>query len=206
MGFAFAFFTRMLFSSLIDADRQMTHPQFRTKLEAAGLVVSGTTTDGKLVEFVELPGDDHLPFVGDQDAVVDAIEAFLGRVEQGVAGHVGLQHREEMRAALDGLDGDQVSRVVVAYEPVWAIGTGEVATPQDAQEVCAAVRGTVRELVGDQVADGLRILYGGSVKAANVAEIMAQADVDGALVGGASLVVDDFAAICRYRQHHGASA
>ncbi|GGK74661.1 triose-phosphate isomerase [Ornithinimicrobium pekingense] len=112
----------------------------------------------------------------------------------------------QLAGALDGLDGDQVSRVVVAYEPVWAIGTGEVATPQDAQEVCAAVRGTVRELVGDQVADGLRILYGGSVKAANVAEIMAQEDVDGALVGGASLVVDDFAAICRYRQHHGGSA
>ncbi|RIK17596.1 MAG: triose-phosphate isomerase [Acidobacteria bacterium] len=112
----------------------------------------------------------------------------------------------QLRAALSGLEADQVARVVVAYEPVWAIGTGEVATPQDAQEVCAAVRSTVRELVGDEVADGLRVLYGGSVKPGNVAEIMAQEDVDGALVGGASLSVDDFAAICRYQHHHGAGA
>ena len=111
---------------------------------------------------------------------------------------------DQLRAALDGLTGEQVARVVVAYEPVWAIGTGEVATPQDAQEVCAAIRATVRELVGEEVAGGLRVLYGGSVKPGNVAEIMAQEDVDGALVGGASLSVDDFAAICRYRQHHGA--
>ncbi len=112
----------------------------------------------------------------------------------------------QLRAALEGLDAEQVRRVVVAYEPVWAIGTGEVATPQDAQEVCAAVRAAVRELAGDEVADGLRVLYGGSVKPGNVAEIMAQEDVDGALVGGASISVDDFAAICRYRQHHGAPA
>ncbi|SOC54521.1 triose-phosphate isomerase [Ornithinimicrobium cerasi] len=111
----------------------------------------------------------------------------------------------QLRAALDGLDGEQVAKVVVAYEPVWAIGTGEVATPADAQEVCAAVRETVADLVGSSVADGLRVLYGGSVKPGNVAEIMAQQDVDGALVGGASLSVEDFAAICRYRQHHGGS-
>ncbi|GAA1182867.1 triose-phosphate isomerase [Ornithinimicrobium humiphilum] len=111
----------------------------------------------------------------------------------------------QLRTALEGLDADQVSRVVVAYEPVWAIGTGEVATPQDAQEVCAAIRACVGELVGEQVAVGLRVLYGGSVKPGNVAEIMAQEDVDGALVGGASLSVEDFAAICRYRSHHGAA-
>ncbi len=113
---------------------------------------------------------------------------------------------EQLKAALEGLDAEQVARVVVAYEPVWAIGTGEVATPEDAQEVCAAIRSAVRELVGDEVAGGLRVLYGGSVKPGNVAQIMAQEDVDGTLVGGASLSVDDFAAICRYRQHHGASA
>ncbi len=112
----------------------------------------------------------------------------------------------QLRAALEGLEPDQVARVVVAYEPVWAIGTGEVATPQDAQEVCAAVREAVRELAGDDVADGLRVLYGGSVKPGNVAEIMAGEDVDGALVGGASLSVDDFAAICRYQHHHGGGA
>jgi triosephosphate isomerase len=111
----------------------------------------------------------------------------------------------QLRAALEGLDAEQVARVVVAYEPVWAIGTGEVATPADAQEVCAAVRSTVGELVGEPVAAGLRVLYGGSVKPSNVAEIMAQEDVDGALVGGASLSVDDFAAVCRYQHHHGAT-
>lgn len=111
----------------------------------------------------------------------------------------------QLKAALDGLEGEQVSRLVVAYEPVWAIGTGEVATPDDAQEVCSALRSTVSELAGAEVAHGLRILYGGSVKSGNVAEIMAREDVDGALVGGASLSVEDFAAIARYQQHHGAS-
>ncbi|ANS77646.1 Triosephosphate isomerase [Serinicoccus hydrothermalis] len=111
----------------------------------------------------------------------------------------------QLRAALGDLDAEQVARVVVAYEPVWAIGTGEVATPDDAQEVCAAIRSTVEELVGSSVADGLRVLYGGSVKPGNVAEIMRRPDVDGALVGGASLSVDDFAAICRYQQHAGAT-
>jgi triosephosphate isomerase len=81
---------------------------------------------------------------------------------------------------------------------VWAIGTGEVATPEDAQEVCAAIRERIREVHGDAAADAVRILYGGSVKAANVAGIMAQGDVDGCLVGGASLQVDEFGGICRY--------
>ncbi len=109
----------------------------------------------------------------------------------------------QLRAALDGLDAEQVAATVIAYEPVWAIGTGEVATPEDAQEVCAAVRTTVGELAGAEVAAGLRVLYGGSVKPGNVAAIMQQEDVDGALVGGASISVDDFSAICRYQQHHG---
>jgi len=111
----------------------------------------------------------------------------------------------QLRAALEGLDADQVSRVVVAYEPVWAIGTGEVATPDDAQEVCAAVRSAVGDLVGGDVAEGLRVLYGGSVKPGNVAELMQRPDVDGALVGGASLSVEDFASICRFRSHAGAA-
>jgi triosephosphate isomerase (TIM) len=112
----------------------------------------------------------------------------------------------QLRAALEGLEAEQVAATVVAYEPVWAIGTGEVATPEDAQEVCAAVRSAVGELAGPEVAAGLRVLYGGSVKPGNVAAIMTQEDVDGALVGGASISVDDFSAICRYRQHHGAGS
>ena len=91
--------------------------------------------------------------------------------------------------------------VVVAYEPVWAIGTGEVATPDDAQEVCAAIRARLAELYSADLAAGVRVLYGGSVKSGNVAAIMAEADVDGALVGGASLDAAEFASIARYRDH-----
>jgi triosephosphate isomerase len=102
----------------------------------------------------------------------------------------------QLVAALEKVTPEQIGRVVVAYEPVWAIGTGKVASPADAQEVCHALREAVREKYGDQVADALRILYGGSVKAKNVGEIVAEADVDGALVGGASLDADEFAQLC----------
>ena len=104
----------------------------------------------------------------------------------------------QVDGSLVGFTPEEVAGLVVAYEPVWAIGTGEVATPDDAQEVAQAIRGQVRETHGEIAAQGLRILYGGSVKAANVAGIMAQKDVDGALVGGASLQVDEFGAICRF--------
>ena len=104
----------------------------------------------------------------------------------------------QLRAALDGVSADQARTLVVAYEPVWAIGTGEVATPEDAQEVCAALRDTLAEMYEKDLADGVRVLYGGSVKPDNVTAIMAEADVDGALVGGASLSVEDFAAIVRF--------
>jgi triosephosphate isomerase (TIM) len=104
----------------------------------------------------------------------------------------------QVEGSLAGFTPEQVAGLVVAYEPVWAIGTGEVATPQDAQEVCQAIRSQIREAYGDEAADGVRILYGGSVKAANVAGIMAEQDVDGCLVGGASLQVDEFGGICRF--------
>jgi triosephosphate isomerase len=107
----------------------------------------------------------------------------------------------QVEAGLAGITPEQARSVVVAYEPVWAIGTGEVATPQDAQEVCAAIRTRLAELYSGDTADGIRILYGGSVKAGNVAAIMAEQDVDGALVGGASIDPAEFASICRYRDH-----
>jgi len=106
---------------------------------------------------------------------------------------------QQLSAALDGVTAEQASTLVVAYEPVWAIGTGEVATPEDAQEVCAAIRTRLAELYSGDLADGVRILYGGSVKAANVAGIMAQTDVDGALVGGASIDAEEFVGIVRFR-------
>jgi triosephosphate isomerase (TIM) len=104
----------------------------------------------------------------------------------------------QVDGSLAGFDAKDVAGLVIAYEPVWAIGTGEVATPEDAQEVCAAIRSRIRESHASAAADGVRILYGGSVKAANVAGIMAQADVDGCLVGGASLEADEFGGICRF--------
>ena len=104
----------------------------------------------------------------------------------------------QLDGSLAGFTAEQIGGLVVAYEPVWAIGTGEVATPDDAQEVCAAIRGRVREVHGDAAADAVRVLYGGSVKAANVGGIMEKADVDGCLVGGASLQVDEFGGICRF--------
>jgi triosephosphate isomerase len=107
----------------------------------------------------------------------------------------------QLDAALAGVDAEKATRVVVAYEPVWAIGTGEVATPEDAQEVCGAIRARLAELYGDNVAAGVRVLYGGSVKSGNVAQIMEQPDVDGALVGGASLDPEEFARIVRFRSH-----
>ena len=107
----------------------------------------------------------------------------------------------QVEAGLADVTAEQAKTVVVAYEPIWAIGTGEVATPQDAQEVCAAIRTKLAELYSGDLADAVRVLYGGSVKANNVAAIMSQEDVDGALVGGASIDPAEFASICRYRDH-----
>ncbi|MBK5306959.1 MAG: triose-phosphate isomerase [Frankiaceae bacterium] len=104
----------------------------------------------------------------------------------------------QLDGALAGLPERVVRTIVIAYEPVWAIGTGEVATPEDAQEVCAALRARLAELYPGDLADGVRVLYGGSVKAANAAGIMEQPDVDGALIGGASLDAAEFAGICRF--------
>jgi triosephosphate isomerase (TIM) len=103
----------------------------------------------------------------------------------------------QLDASLDGLTAEQVAGLVIAYEPVWAIGTGEVATPEDAQEVCGALRSRLAERFGPETGASVRILYGGSVKAANTAGILAGPDIDGALVGGASLDADEFAQICR---------
>ena len=104
----------------------------------------------------------------------------------------------QIDGSLAGFTAEQVAGLVIAYEPVWAIGTGEVATPEDAQEVCAAIRERIREVHGDEAADAVRVLYGGSVKASNVGGIMAKDDVDGCLVGGASLQADEFGGICRF--------
>jgi triosephosphate isomerase len=102
----------------------------------------------------------------------------------------------QLRGSLAGIAAEQAQTLVIAYEPVWAIGTGKVATPEDAQQVCAALRAELRELYSAEVADAVRILYGGSVKSGNAAELLAERDIDGALVGGASLDGEEFAKIC----------
>lgn len=101
----------------------------------------------------------------------------------------------QLRGSLAGLTKEQLTDVVIAYEPVWAIGTGRVASAADAQEVCGAIRSELAELASPEIAAGVRVLYGGSVNAKNVGEITAQHDVDGALVGGASLDGEQFATL-----------
>jgi len=114
-------------------------------------------------------------------------------------GHLG-HTTTQLDGALAGVPAEKVAGLVIAYEPVWAIGTGEVASPEDAQEAGAAIRDRVSAVQGRDAASNVRILYGGSVKADNIAVMMAQPAIDGALVGGASLDASTFARICRYRE------
>jgi triosephosphate isomerase len=149
-------------------------------------------------------------FHGEDDNIVNA--KTLKAVSRGLVPIVcvgeGLAVRQELRqvpytlqhveGALAGLTSEQVGKLVIAYEPVWAIGTGRVASPEDAQEVCTAIRGGISERHGSEIADEIRILYGGSVDSRNAAALMAQPDIDGCLLGGASLKVDEFAAVARF--------
>jgi triosephosphate isomerase len=119
-------------------------------------------------------------------------------LDEREAGAAESKVRGQITAGLAGLSKDQVGALVVAYEPIWAIGTGRTASSDDAQSMCAVIRAQVAEVAGSAAGDSVRIQYGGSVKPGNIAELMACADVDGALVGGASLDPDDFARIVRY--------
>jgi triosephosphate isomerase (TIM) len=163
--------------------------------------------------YVVVGHSERREYHGEDDALVSAkIKAAFAAdltpifcVGEGLAvrescGHVA-HCTDQIDAGLDGLKAEQVKQIVIAYEPVWAIGTGKTATPDDAQEVCAAIRARLTEKYGAEVGQAVRIQYGGSVKAANIAAIMAQPDVDGALIGGASLDAEEFASICRYKEH-----
>ena len=162
-------------------------------------------------EFVLAGHSERRHYHHEDDAVVNAkVRAVLGRgmtpvlcVGEPLEIRQAAEHLPYTLGQLDGglasLTAEQVAGLVVAYEPVWAIGTGEVATPADAQEVCGAVRKRISGVHGDAVAAAARILYGGSVKPDNMPAIMAEPDIDGALVGGASLDAADFVRICRYR-------
>jgi triosephosphate isomerase (TIM) len=122
-------------------------------------------------------------------------EREAGSTEEKVSGQV--------RAGLDKVKPEQVAELVIAYEPIWAIGTGRNATPEDAQGTCQAIRNVVQDAAGAEAASAVRVQYGGSVKPSNIAELMAQPDIDGALVGGASLDPDDFARIVQFQQQAG---
>ena len=177
--------------------------------------VSGAMLAALACRYVVVGHSERRALHGEDDAVVAAkVQAALRHglvpilcVGEGLevrrAGEHVTHCSAQLDAALEGLTAEQLTSpgggtgIVIAYEPVWAIGTGEVATPEDAQEVCGALRSRLAERFGADTAGVVRILYGGSVKAANTAGILAGPDIDGALVGGASLDAEEFAQICR---------
>jgi triosephosphate isomerase len=119
-------------------------------------------------------------------------------LEEREAGETEAKVSRQVQAGLDGVDAQQVGSMVIAYEPIWAIGTGRNATPEDANETIGTIRSMVAGLTGEGPAQAVRIQYGGSVKPGNIGSLMAQPEIDGALVGGASLEADDFAQIVRW--------
>jgi triosephosphate isomerase len=171
--------------------------------------ISGAMLAALACQYVTVGHSERRTLHGEDDAVVaaKAQAAFRHGLVPIVCVGEGLDVRQagghvahctsQLEASCAGLTAEQMAGVVVAYEPVWAIGTGEVATPEDAQEVCGALRARLAERFGPETAATVRILYGGSVKAASTAGIMAGPDIDGALVGGASLDADEFAQICQ---------
>lgn len=122
-------------------------------------------------------------------------------LDEREAGEAEAKVEGQVLAGLAKIKPEQVARLVVAYEPIWAIGTGRTASADDAQSMCAVVRATVESAFGGDAAASVRVQYGGSVKPANAAELMSQPDIDGALVGGASLEAESFAQIVQYRLH-----
>ncbi len=116
-------------------------------------------------------------------------------IEEREAGQTDAVNERQIRAGLDGVDADQLGKVVLAYEPVWAIGTGKTATPADAQDAHAKIRALIGSMYGPEAAGAMRIIYGGSMKPTNAVELMAMPDIDGGLIGGASLKADDFCGI-----------
>jgi triosephosphate isomerase len=163
--------------------------------------------------YVVIGHSERRQYHAEDDALVNAKTkaAFANGIVPIVCVGEGLEIREagnqveytlaQLDGALAKIPAEQAEKIVIAYEPVWAIGTGKVATPEDAQEVCAAIRGRIAELYSPELAAKVRVLYGGSVKSNNIAGIMLKDDVDGALVGGASLDGDEFAKLARFPEH-----
>ena len=200
--------------TLVDGDRLAIKYGAQDVSVHDGGAYTGEISAGMLAKlgcsYVVVGHSERREYHAETDDVVNAkaVKALAGGMVPIVCVGEGLAIRQagdqvpytlaQIDGSLAGFTAEQVAGLVIAYEPVWAIGTGEVATPDDAQEVCAAIRARITEVHGEAAGDAVRILYGGSVKAANVAGIMQQADVDGCLVGGASLQVDEFGGICRF--------
>lgn len=166
--------------------------------------ISHTMLRELYVKYVILGHSERRMYYGETDAMVNAktkkalanslrpIVCVGETLEQREAGDTEKVVEEQVRGSLAGITPEQFKDVVIAYEPVWAIGTGVTATAEQAQEAHAFIRGIIRDMVGDAAADGLRIQYGGSMKPANAAELLAQPDIDGGLIGGAALEARSF--------------
>ena len=202
--------------TLVDGDRLSIRYGAQDVSEHDGGAYTGEISAAMLARlgcsYVVVGHSERREYHAESDAVVNAkaLATITGGMVPIVCVGEGLDVRQagehvpytlaQLDGSLAGLSAEQVAGLVIAYEPVWAIGTGEVATPDDAQEVCAAIRARITEVHGEAAGAAVRVLYGGSVKAANVAGIMEKADIDGALVGGASLQADEFGGICRFHE------
>ena len=200
--------------TLIDGDRlRLTYGAQDLSPEASGAFtgdIAGSLLHKLGCTFVLIGHSERRAIHGESDALINRkIKAALANeiipifcVGEELAiresgAHVSHVIRQ-VRAGLEGFTKPELKKIVIAYEPVWAIGTGKVATPEDAQEVCAAIREEIEQIGSSEIAANMRILYGGSVKSANIAEIMKQPDVDGALIGGASLDPEELAKIVKF--------
>jgi triosephosphate isomerase len=134
---------------------------------------------------------------------MDCVLCVGERLEEREAGRTDMVNEEQVRLGLREVPPEQIGRLTIAYEPVWAIGTGRTATPADAQDAQSKIRAILADLYGAELASRVRIMYGGSLKASNAAEIFKQPDVDGGLVGGASLNAAEFASIVRESARQG---
>ncbi len=202
--------------TLVDGDRlRLTYGAQDLSPEVSGAFtgdISGSMLSKLGCSYVAVGHSERRAIHGEDDAVVNSkIKAALANEITPIfcigeelsireAGTHVAHVLEQLRNGLQGFHKPELKKIVFAYEPVWAIGTGKTATPEDAQEVCAAIRSELAKIGSSDIAAAARILYGGSVKSGNIVEIMKQADVDGVLVGGASLDPEEFARIAKFHR------
>jgi triosephosphate isomerase len=182
-------------------------PQFLKDAGATWVIVGHSETRGRFGVEEKVDDPEQLKVFGDTDASVNAkaryalanglnvIVACGELLSERQAGNADTVVSAQIKNGLKGITAEEMAKVVIAYEPVWAIGTGEVCAADEADRVCGVIRSTVKDLYGDAVADAVRIQYGGSVKPSNAKELLGKENIDGALVGGAALKAADFLGI-----------